>query len=130
LAPPDIPTGDFGLYVHWPYCQAKCPYCDFNSHVAASVDHKRWKAAYLSEIKTRFRGNRPRVLRSVFFGGGTPSLMEPEVVGAILDAARAAWSFANDIEITLEANPTSVEADRFGRFARPASIVSPWVFRP
>jgi putative oxygen-independent coproporphyrinogen III oxidase len=116
LALPDASAREFGLYVHWPYCQAKCPYCDFNSHVAASVDHARWKAAYLSEIERVSSDTGPRVLRSVFFGGGTPSLMEPEVVGAILDAARASWPFANDIEITLEANPTSVEADRFAAF--------------
>jgi coproporphyrinogen III oxidase-like Fe-S oxidoreductase len=84
--------------------------------VAASVDHKRWKSAYLSEIERVSGETGPRVLRSIFFGGGTPSLMQPEVVGAILDAARAAWSFANDVEITLEANPTSVEADRFEAF--------------
>jgi len=107
---------DFGLYVHWPFCQAKCPYCDFNSHVAARIDHDRWLSAYVSEIKRVSEETGPRLLRSIFFGGGTPSLMQPEVVSAILDAARQGWSFANDIEITLEANPTSIEAGRFREF--------------
>ncbi len=107
---------EFGLYVHWPFCQAKCPYCDFNSHVVAAVDHKRWKDAYLSEIKRVSEESGSRFLRSVFFGGGTPSLMVPETVAAILDAAREHWSFANDIEITLEANPTSIEAGKFREF--------------
>jgi oxygen-independent coproporphyrinogen-3 oxidase len=107
---------DFGLYVHWPFCQAKCPYCDFNSHVAARVDQDRWLSAYVYEIKRISDETGPRLLRSIFFGGGTPSLMKPEVVSAILDAARQGWSFANDIEITLEANPTSIEAGRFREF--------------
>jgi coproporphyrinogen III oxidase-like Fe-S oxidoreductase len=83
---------DFGLYVHWPFCQAKCPYCDFNSHVAARVDHDRWLSAYVSEIKRISEETGPRLLRSIFFGGGTPSLMKPETVSAILDAARQGWS--------------------------------------
>ncbi len=110
------PPQDVGLYVHWPFCQAKCPYCDFNSHVAAQIDHHRWLSAYVSEIKRISEETGPRLLRSVFFGGGTPSLMQPEVVSAILDAARQGWSFANDIEITLEANPTSIEAGKFREF--------------
>jgi putative oxygen-independent coproporphyrinogen III oxidase len=107
----------FGLYVHWPFCLAKCPYCDFNSHVAASIDQRRWAAAYVQEIGRVAAETPGRVLRSVFFGGGTPSLMRPETVAAVLDAARRAWTFANDIEITLEANPTSVEAGRFRGYA-------------
>jgi len=107
----------FGLYLHWPFCMAKCPYCDFNSHVATKVDQNRWRDAYLAEI-TRTAGETPgRVLRSVFFGGGTPSLMDPDLVHAILDAVRGSWTIANDIEITLEANPTSVEAGRFRAYA-------------
>jgi oxygen-independent coproporphyrinogen-3 oxidase len=116
LTKPDDATRDFGLYVHWPFCQAKCPYCDFNSHVAASIDHDRWLRAYRSEIARLGAETGPRRLRSIFFGGGTPSLMRPETVASIIDAARATWIFANDVEITLEANPTSVEAGRFRAF--------------
>ncbi|MFB9149113.1 radical SAM family heme chaperone HemW [Roseovarius ramblicola] len=113
----DWQEGGFGLYVHWPFCQAKCPYCDFNSHVAQVIDHARWRDAYLREIAF-YAGLVPnRVLGSIFFGGGTPSLMDPETVAAVIDAARAAWPVANDLEITLEANPTSVEAGRFAAYA-------------
>ncbi len=114
MATPDAP--DFGLYVHWPYCQAKCPYCDFNSHVARSIDHARWLTAYRSEIARIANETGPRTLRSIFFGGGTPSLMQAETVAGIIDAARAAWTWANNVEITLEANPTSSEAARFRAF--------------
>ena len=107
----------FGLYLHWPFCLAKCPYCDFNSHVAASIDQRRWAQAYAQEIGRVAAETPGRVLRSVFFGGGTPSLMQPETVAAVLEAARRGWTFANDIEITLEANPTSVEAGRFRDYA-------------
>jgi putative oxygen-independent coproporphyrinogen III oxidase len=118
----DIAEGDgaagFGLYVHWPFCTSKCPYCDFNSHVAAGrVDQERWARAFEAEIARLGAETGPRVLGSVFFGGGTPSLMAPEVVERVLRAARAAWPFANDIEVTLEANPTSVEAGRFAGYA-------------
>ena len=106
----------FGLYVHWPFCQAKCPYCDFNSHVAATIDQTRWLDAYLSEIKRVSSEVPDRVLTSIFFGGGTPSLMPPDTVGRVIEAARAAWPRANDLEITLEANPTSAEAGRFREF--------------
>ena len=106
----------FGLYVHWPYCQSKCPYCDFNSHVTSAVDHDLWKSTFLSEL-ARFGVETPnRQLDSIFFGGGTPSLMDPGVVGAIIDEAQQQWSFANDIEITLEANPTSIELGKFEGF--------------
>jgi oxygen-independent coproporphyrinogen-3 oxidase len=113
----DWEHGGFGLYVHWPFCAAKCPYCDFNSHVALTVDQGRWAAAFEREIARIGAETGPRVLRSVFFGGGTPSLMDPEVVDRVLRAARAVWPFANDIEVTLEANPTSVEAGRFRGYA-------------
>ncbi|QUS36440.1 radical SAM family heme chaperone HemW [Falsirhodobacter algicola] len=113
----DWRNGGFGLYLHWPFCQSKCPYCDFNSHVATRIDQKRWLAAYLSEIDRIGAQTQGRVLNSVFFGGGTPSLMEPEVVHGILDRVRATWPTANDIEITLEANPGSVEAGRFRAYA-------------
>jgi putative oxygen-independent coproporphyrinogen III oxidase len=109
----DWRNGGFGLYLHWPFCASKCPYCDFNSHVAAEIDQNRWKRAYLGEIARVGAVTEGRVLNSVFFGGGTPSLMKPEVVAAILDKVSDTWALANDVEITLEANPGSVEAGRF-----------------
>lgn len=114
--PEDWEHGGFGLYLHWPFCQAKCPYCDFNSHVVSSIDQKAWQAAYLSEISRIGHETQGRILRSVFFGGGTPSMMDPDVVDAVLSHVRATWPLANDIEITLEANPTSVEAGRFAGY--------------
>ncbi len=107
------PEGGFGLYLHWPFCQAKCPYCDFNSHVAASIDQDRWRRAYLSEIDRAGIETKGRVLDTVFVGGGTPSLMQPELVAAVLEKVRATWPTSNSFEVTLEANPTSVEAGRF-----------------
>lgn len=109
----DWEHGGFGLYLHWPFCQAKCPYCDFNSHVVPQIDQQVWQDAYLKEIRRTAAETEGRVLRSVFFGGGTPSMMDARVVDAILSEVRACWPAANDIEITLEANPTSVEATRF-----------------
>lgn len=109
----DWQSGGFGLYLHWPFCASKCPYCDFNSHVAARIDEERWRRAYLAEIARVAAETGPRVLNTVFFGGGTPSLMAPDLVAAVLAAVRAAWPMANDAEITLEANPGSVEAGRF-----------------
>lgn len=114
---PDWLAGGFGLYVHWPFCAAKCPYCDFNSHVTAQIDQAAWLEAYRIEIERISAETPGRVLRSIFFGGGTPSLMEPEVVDGVISAARAAWGFTNDIEITLEANPSSVERGRFAGYA-------------
>ncbi len=111
--PENWQVAGFGLYIHWPFCQAKCPYCDFNSHVVASIDQERWKRAYLAEIARVGAETEGRILTSVFFGGGTPSLMDPDTVAAILEAVAETWVPANDIEITLEANPTSVEAARF-----------------
>lgn len=113
----DWREGGFGLYVHWPFCAAKCPYCDFNSHVSASIDQRRWLAAYRVEIARLAAETPGRVLGSVFFGGGTPSLMAPETVAGVMEAIRAAWPMANDPEVTLEANPTSVEAGRFRGYA-------------
>lgn len=110
-------TAPFGLYVHWPFCRAKCPYCDFNSHVSGQINQNDWVSAYRAEI-TRTRDELgPRTLQTIFFGGGTPSLMAPETVAAVINAARAAFPIVNDIEITLEANPTSSEAEKFRRFA-------------
>ena len=111
------PDTGFGLYLHWPYCQTKCPYCDFNSHVVAAIDHKRWLAGYLSEIDRLGRETQGQPLQSVFFGGGTPSLMDPDVVAAIIDRIRTTWRMSNDPEITIEANPGSVEAGRFAAYA-------------
>jgi oxygen-independent coproporphyrinogen-3 oxidase len=108
----------FGLYLHWPFCQSKCPYCDFNSHVATRVDQSRWLEAFQAEIDRIGALTEGRVLNSVFFGGGTPSLMEAATVQGILDRIRATWTLANDIEITLEANPGSVEAARFEGYAK------------
>ncbi|WP_174297982.1 radical SAM family heme chaperone HemW [Sphingomonas bacterium] len=117
-APPDVASADFALYVHWPFCVSKCPYCDFNSHVRAGVDQARWRAALLADLAHEAAALPGRRLGSVFFGGGTPSLMPPETVAAVLDAAAAHWPLAPDVEITLEANPSSVEAARFADLAR------------
>ena len=108
--------GGFGLYVHWPFCEAKCPYCDFNSHVVAAIDQTRWAKALASEIRRWADRTQGRVLSTIFFRGGTPSLMTPDTVATVLEAARA-WPWANDMEITLEANPRSVEASKFRGFA-------------
>lgn len=105
------------LYVHWPFCVSKCPYCDFNSHVRESVDQDRWRAALLTDLAHEADVGPKRSLTSIFFGGGTPSLMPPETVAAIIRAAEEHWGFADDIEITLEANPSSVEAARFAGLA-------------
>lgn len=116
--PENWQQGGFGLYVHWPFCEAKCPYCDFNSHVVREIDQTRWAAALASEVRRVAAETPGRVLGSIFFGGGTPSLMAPETVATVLDAARDGWTFGNNIEITLEANPRSVEAARFEGYAR------------
>src|SRR6056297_2515577 len=113
----DWQNGGFGLYLHWPFCEAKCPYCDFNSHVSRDIDQSRWLRAYLHEIDRYAQMLPGRVLNSVFFGGGTPSLMDPESVAAIIERIRARWPVANDLEVTLEANPGSVEAGRFRGYA-------------
>lgn len=110
------PTRDvgFGVYLHWPFCAAKCPYCDFNSHVRhAAIDQARWRAAFAREIAHAAALAPGRTVTSIFLGGGTPSLMDPATVAALLDAVAGAWSVAPDVEVTLEANPTSVEAGRF-----------------
>ena len=109
----------FGVYVHWPFCASKCPYCDFNSHVRAQpVDQPRFVRAFQAELAAMAVRTPGRTVSSIFFGGGTPSLMAPETVGAILRAIEAHWEVAPDAEITLEANPTSVEAERFAGFRR------------
>jgi oxygen-independent coproporphyrinogen-3 oxidase len=103
----------FGIYVHWPFCRAKCPYCDFNSHVGGEVDHARWAGALVAEIDRYADAIGPRVLRSIFFGGGTPSLMAAQTVAAVIERASACFTPSPDLEITLEANPTSSEAGHF-----------------
>ena len=105
--------GGFGIYVHWPFCLSKCPYCDFNSHVVANVDQRQWADALVRELTYMRDLTGPRRVSSIFFGGGTPSLMEVSTVEAVLGAIANLWSVAPDIEISLEANPTSVEATRF-----------------
>jgi oxygen-independent coproporphyrinogen-3 oxidase len=103
----------FGVYVHWPFCASKCPYCDFNSHVRHQrIDEPRFAAAFAREIAHQAQMAPGRTVSSIFLGGGTPSLMQPATVGAILDSIAAHWSVAPDVEVTLEANPTSVEAAR------------------
>ena len=104
----------FGVYLHWPFCLSKCPYCDFNSHVRhAAIDEARYVRAFAAEIAATAARIPGRTVSTMFFGGGTPSLMQPSTVAAILDAVAKHWSIAPDVEITLEANPTSVEAERF-----------------
>ena len=106
------------LYVHWPFCVSKCPYCDFNSHVRADIDQEQWRDALLADLAHEARLLRGRSLTSIFFGGGTPSLMDPATVEAVIGAAKSHWLTDDRIEITLEANPNSVEAARFADLAR------------
>lgn len=105
--------GGFGIYVHWPFCLSKCPYCDFNSHVVANVDQSQWADALVRELTYMRELTGPRLVNSIFFGGGTPSLMEVATVEAVLSAIARLWHVEADVEISLEANPTSVEATRF-----------------
>jgi oxygen-independent coproporphyrinogen-3 oxidase len=107
----------FGVYVHWPFCLSKCPYCDFNSHVRhTGIDEERYVRAFAAEIATTAARTGSRTVTTIFMGGGTPSLMKPETVGAILDTIGKHWTVAPDVEVTLEANPTSVEATRFAGY--------------
>src|SRR3974377_2410648 len=107
-------SAPFAVYVHWPFCLSKCPYCDFNSHVRhGGYDEPRYVRAVLKELTTTATRVPGRTVSSIFFGGGTPSLMQPGSVEAILDGIATPWNIAPDVEITLEANPTSVEATRF-----------------
>lgn len=112
----DAQSTGLGLYIHWPFCLSKCPYCDFNSHVRERVDEPRFRAALLRELETLSARASGRRVTSVFFGGGTPSLMAAETVGAVLDRIAALFAVAADVEVTLEANPTSAEAARFQGF--------------
>jgi oxygen-independent coproporphyrinogen-3 oxidase len=115
----DIALGSapLALYIHWPFCVSKCPYCDFNSHVRSQVDQTQWRDALLADLAHEARLTPSRHLSSIFFGGGTPSLMPPQTVATLIEAAERHWGFAPNIEITLEANPSSVEAARFADLA-------------
>ena len=112
-SPPPEPAAAFGVYVHWPFCQAKCPYCDFNRHVRPHIDEARYARALVTELRHAASLMPDAVVGSIFFGGGTPSLMAPRSVARVLDEIAALWPVAGDAEITLEANPSSVEAARF-----------------
>lgn len=118
LRPSEARAGEgLALYVHWPFCVSKCPYCDFNSHVRDSIDQDQWRDALLADLGHEAQVVAGPRLGSIFFGGGTPSLMPPATVAAIIKAAEGHWGFAPDVEITLEANPSSVEAARFADLA-------------
>ena len=108
----------FGLYIHWPFCLSKCPYCDFNSHVREGIDQRRWKTALLKELETSAENKPNSQLVSVFFGGGTPSLMSPDTVGALIEKARELFRHDDTLEVTLEANPTSIDAKKFEAFQK------------
>lgn len=110
------PTRGFGLYVHWPFCKSKCPYCDFNSHVRESIDQDRWRTGLLRELDHYAAQTQGRTVTSIFFGGGTPSLMAPATVAAIIDRAAQRWALDRDVEITLEANPNSIEQSNFAGY--------------
>ncbi len=110
------PGGPLALYVHWPFCLSKCPYCDFNSHVRDQIDQDRWRRALLRDLGATADETPGRTITSIFFGGGTPSLMDPATVAALIDHAGGRWTLDPDVEITLEANPTSVEAGRLADY--------------
>ncbi|HYX01602.1 MAG TPA: radical SAM family heme chaperone HemW, partial [Reyranella sp.] len=107
-----------GVYIHWPFCKSKCPYCDFNSHVREGIDQERWRRALLTELEHAAREAPGRHVETMFFGGGTPSLMDPATVAILIERVKDLWDVARDVEITLEANPTSVEAGRFAALAQ------------
>lgn len=113
----DWQNAGFGIYIHWPFCQSKCPYCDFNSHVRTSIDQKRWAKALAKEIAYNASLTAGRTVNTVFFGGGTPSLMHPETVATVIEAIRQHWHVSKNVEINLEANPTSVEMSRFRAYS-------------
>ena len=109
-------TKDLSLYIHWPFCLSKCPYCDFNSHVINKIDQSVWRKGLLTEMKTLSENTEDRKLKSIFFGGGTPSLMEPQIVSDIISEAKKIWGADGLLEISLEANPSSVEAKKLHLF--------------
>ena len=112
----DWQYGGFGVYIHWPFCAAKCPYCDFNSHVTSAVDEEDWRDAYVKEIDRTAQLTGLRSVNSIFIGGGTPSLMSPSLVGHLLDKIASVWQLESNCEITLEANPTALEAEKMWGF--------------
>jgi putative oxygen-independent coproporphyrinogen III oxidase len=112
-APPQKPLG---IYVHWPFCVSKCPYCDFNSHVVKNINIDEWTTAYMNELEFSYQQTPNHQVRTIFFGGGTPSLMPPALMGTIIDKVKSLWSCADNVEVTFEANPTSVEAEKFKAF--------------
>jgi len=116
IAAQNIEKPGFGIYVHWPFCQSKCPYCDFNSHVREEIDEARWRAALLAELDHYAASIGEREVGSIFFGGGTPSLMAPETVAAVLERIGRHWRLAPEVEITLEANPSSAETGKLRGF--------------
>ena len=105
------------VYIHWPFCRSKCPYCDFNSHVRERIDATRWTRALLTDLDRQAEMAPDREVVSIFFGGGTPSLMPPDTAAALIERVKRLWPVASDLEITLEANPNSAEAERFAGFA-------------
>lgn len=107
----------FGLYIHWPFCLSKCPYCDFNSHVRENIDQGRWQKALLSELENAAKNYESGILGSIFFGGGTPSLMEPDTVRVLIEKAKILFPYSETLEVTLEANPGTVESSRFRAFS-------------
>ena len=112
----DWQNGGFGIYLHWPFCESKCPYCDFNSHVAQEIDQEAWLQAYLKCLDEAAIKTSSRLLNTVFFGGGTPSLMSPKLVSEIMNRIKCLWNVSNDLEVTLEANPSSFEANKFKEY--------------
>lgn len=109
-------TTGFGVYIHWPFCASKCPYCDFNSHTADTIDHARWRRGLLAELGHFVNETKGRRVTSIFFGGGTPSLMEPATADALISAVKDHWRTCDGLEVTLEANPSTAEAGRFQAF--------------
>lgn len=116
LAYPDWKNSGFGIYLHWPYCESKCPYCDFNSYVEKNVNWYEWELSFLSQLGFYYQETGDRRVNSIFFGGGTPSLMNPKLVSNIINHISNLWGFEDTVEITLEANPSSVESSRFAEF--------------
>ena len=116
LAYPDWKNSGFGIYLHWPYCESKCPYCDFNSYVEKNVNWYEWELSFLTQLGFYYQETGDRRVNSIFFGGGTPSLMNPKLVSNIINHISNLWGFEDTVEITLEANPSSVESRRFAEF--------------
>ena len=116
LAYPDWKNSGFGIYLHWPYCESKCPYCDFNSYVEKNVNWYEWELSFLSQLGFYYQETGDRRVNSIFFGGGTPSLMNPKLVSNIINHISNLWGFEDTVEFTLEANPSSVESRRFAEF--------------